>query len=161
MYTHSYNRHLHIDLFFYILEGVVNIPCTTTPPAPANITTFPISDSQVIIAWDKPVGSGYTYLMYYSNYYAIRETEVSGNEGFGTMHIIVLSSLESKSKYKASIKHICAQNRNLKSPYVDITFDAPNHGLFFIKTSTFDAVKTSLFSQWKRMYLCLVLQHML
>ncbi len=97
-------------------------PCTTTPPTPANITTFPISDSQVIIAWDKPIGSDYTFLMYYSNYWGIRETEMSGPEGFGTMHIVVLSGLEPSTKYKASIKHICAKDRSLKSAYVDITF---------------------------------------
>ncbi len=96
--------------------------CSPNIQGPGNFAAYPISDSQALLAWGKPLGEGYVFQVIYRLDAAIRIKKLQELQGFGPMDMVVISGLKPSTKYHAEIRFYCGLNSYYASYWISTTF---------------------------------------
>ncbi len=82
-------------------------PCTTSKPN--NVGAYPLSDKILLVAWDKPLGDGYTYKVTVDGGGQNRSS-VTGEHGFGNAGFQEIFGLTADTNYTVSVELECKDN---------------------------------------------------
>ncbi len=121
---------------FFVVEESFGYRCSSKLPDPNNHAIYPISDSQAIVIWDKPMGYDYAYLITYRLAIEIRFIAMQDLQGFGTMDIAIIRGLRPSTDYHLQLQFYCGGNPLLRSNNIPKNFTTLPAGpvfVFFIK----------------------------
>ncbi len=101
---------------FYVLVRYLAEPCrTSTKPQFTNkYVAQPLSESQVLLVWNKPLGPGYKYRIQV-NISNIILKEIRGTLGFGSIQTVVVNGLLPNTEYSITAQHECESNPDVYS----------------------------------------------
>ncbi len=119
---------MFINRLFFLLEGSFAKPCTETPADPVTFAVYPISDSQAIAVWDKPMGGDIAFQLTFRLDAALRFKLIEGLQSYGPMDMALLAGLEPNTKYHAELRFYCGKNSLLETEWVKIKFTTLQKG---------------------------------
>ncbi len=85
------------------------------PNSITNFHTLPLSGTQVLLIWDKPIGHGYDFKVEVKYTTAVVEVIV-GTMGFGNAKALVINQLEPSKMYSFFISHKCSSSGQYNGP---------------------------------------------
>ncbi len=85
------------------------------PNTVAKYSTLPLSGTQMLLIWDKPIGYGYAFKVEVKYTTAVVEVIV-GTMGFGNAKALVINQLEPSKMYSFLISHKCSPSGQYTPP---------------------------------------------
>ncbi len=93
---------------FYVSVRYLAVSClkTSKPKYAKELAVQPLSESQVLLVWNKPLGPGYKYRIQV-NVSNILLKEIKGTLGFGSIQTVVVNGLLPSTAYSFTAQHEC------------------------------------------------------
>ncbi len=76
---------------------------------PIHLATLPLSGTQILLVWDKPLGDGYDFKVEVKNGAVLMEVTF-GPLGFGNAKTVVINRLQPQTTYTFYVYHQCSSN---------------------------------------------------
>ncbi len=94
---------------------IVSVPCSQPPQSPTYVGAYAVSDTRIMVVWDKPLGDGYKYKV------TVNKTSQNpqiktGEQGFGNAGLEQFFGLTPKTNYTLSVQFECKDNPGKFSP---------------------------------------------
>ncbi len=96
--------------FVQLLARSLAVPCDPSrPKKPAHLGVMAVSDTQVLMVWDKPLGNGYRYKVEVKVGALVIQV-LYGETGFGNAKTVIVYNLQPGQAYDFSAFHECTHH---------------------------------------------------
>ncbi len=91
--------------FFHVSAGYRSVPCDSTT-SPKSLRTRALTDTQILLIWNKPLGDGYKFkITTFIGAAVVKTTE--GFMSYGSIGAVVVTGLQPNQPYTFKVQHDC------------------------------------------------------